>query len=769
MLSRAVLRPAAIGLAAVLFGAFPANASLALAGVQQQDQPAQYDQALALLASGDTAAALELLRAVTRSERSFGPGFLRLGAVLAAQASWMERDFGDRVEAERAFRRALRFMGPDPELLLEWGVLLTKQHIRIDALRTMENALRQASRQEAEFSPALVSRMHYAMARVYEVWWEDGQNMRLASTGAPRECWSGAAPTAASCADVPNVHVFIADRGRMKRHYRAAMELDAGNVDAGIRLLGHLADQEDWEEYEALADRLVAAAPLDARALLFRGLGLHHVGRTDLAESFFERALILMPPTERGAYERIDDLLHPRTRRAYLASDEAGRRDVERIFFTVTDPMYLTDVEERRMEHYGRTAWADLKFSSPTSGVSGWDTDRGLIYRRYGQPDIVRQERDRPPPPRTRADFERNPIEWGIFIEILYVNMFRDLENRAHGFYFQRNETYRLAWLAPASRQQAENLEVLRPEYYRPRTITDVAEFPHQVVRFRGTSPGLVRFEIYGVPPVRFLGVGAGDSLVTGLFLHDFAYHPAGQHRRDIAGLEDAVPGLGYRIEKPAGTYFYSLEARAKAPDSVPRPLARSRSVLTAELYPPDRVSISDVLLADSILANVAAVSRRDELTIMPSHTMVRPPGRPLNIYFEVYGLAADDLGYGRFRVELLVADSAGPGLMTRILRGAQRIVRTTPEFDTRQRWERIVAIPRGDDRIPEYLTLDMPPLESGTYRVEINVTDLLNQTTATTTRYFLVDPAPRLRGPAQPGIIGYEALLHRVITGERL
>lgn len=89
--------------------------------------------------------------------------------------------------------------------------------------------------------------------------------------------------------------------------------------------------------------------------------------------------------------------------------------------------------------------------------------------------------------------------------------------------------------------------------------------------------------------------------------------------------------------------------------------------------------------------------------------------------------------------------------------------------MDTRQSWERIVAIPPGDDRIPEYLTLEMAPLESGTYRVEINVTDLVNQTTANTTRYFLVDPAPRLRGPAQPGIIGYEALLHWVVTAERL
>lgn len=776
-------QPALTALLTILLSFSPYTAGSAQAASQQEVQPREYQEALEKLAAGDTATAIELLRVVTQAEPRFGPAFLQLGAVLTAQAGEVERDFADRLEAERMLRRALTLMGPKPEIILEWGMLMRKQHIRIDALRTVETAVRLAAEQEEDISPDQLARMHYGMGRIYEVWWEEIQD-RCIPSRAEQACWFAAAPYAAACADVPDVHGYIAHRGRMLEHYRKALWLDPGNVDAGIRLLGHLAQQGDWEEYAALARQLKLAAPFDSRAFLFQGLGLHHRGRSDLAESAFQQALSLMSDDDLAGYRDISALLHPDSRRAYLERDDAGREDVERIFFIATDPMYLTDVEERRVAHYARVTWADLTYSSPASGARGWDTDRGHIHLRYGHPDLAIQ---------IFADDDIESCGWPRWLTgsprfrrdaLSAVYWYYDFlggessVERPADFVFRRHPMYRYAGFAENTLLYSQDLQATRPERYQPITITESGGYAHQVVRFRSDDPELVRFEFHGAPPLKFLGTGAGDRLTAGLFLHDSVFNPVWRDRRDLE-LPSAGVTLSYQANLPPGAYFYSLEARATAPDSVPRLLARARQRIAGEAYAPDQVSLSDILLADSIEPRVPAVTRRADLHILPSLTSVMPPARPLDIYFEIYGLTPDEDGYGRFRAELEIAGAVGPSIVTRLLRGARDLIRVGPEEGPSQSWERIVAIPPEDDRIPEYLTVDLPQLRTGDYRIEIRVIDLESQDSATTTRLFTVDSRPSPPPRAQePGDVGLEvllpdpmdtrSLLHWLITGER-
>ena len=54
---------------------------------------------------------------------------------------------------------------------------------------------------------------------------------------------------------------------------------------------------------------------------------------------------------------------------------------VERVrFWRRQDPLFLTEFNERRMEHYGRVAYANLRFSRPSKGIEGWRTDMGRAY-----------------------------------------------------------------------------------------------------------------------------------------------------------------------------------------------------------------------------------------------------------------------------------------------------------------------------------------------------------------------------------------------------
>jgi GWxTD domain-containing protein len=69
-----------------------------------------------------------------------------------------------------------------------------------------------------------------------------------------------------------------------------------------------------------------------------------------------------------------------------LKSDEEREQFIEQ-FWLRRDPMPDTDKNEFREEHFERIAYANQNFA--VDGVTGWRTDRGIIYITYGKPDEI--------------------------------------------------------------------------------------------------------------------------------------------------------------------------------------------------------------------------------------------------------------------------------------------------------------------------------------------------------------------------------------------
>src|SRR5574341_1482517 len=72
---------------------------------------------------------------------------------LTAQDGEVPSQFRERLEAERALQRARQLLGDDPEVLLEFGLLLRKQQSQIDARRVLERAARAAERRGQTLAP----------------------------------------------------------------------------------------------------------------------------------------------------------------------------------------------------------------------------------------------------------------------------------------------------------------------------------------------------------------------------------------------------------------------------------------------------------------------------------------------------------------------------------------------------------------------------------------------------------------------------------------
>ena len=699
----------------------------------------------------DTIAAIKQLRERTLREPRNGRAFLELGALLSAHAGEREKNFPERMEAERALERAHLLLGEDPEVLLEQGLLLRRQLLRMPAKRTLLRAAKIADTKAASLPAAERYRLHLALAQIYESWWEDWQDLvdfrentrsvpvcrnsveRQAlltqppgqSVGNERvEPLAGepGAMTAAASLSIlgvlcplefwryvdqahPLADHLSDERASMVAHYQRALAAAPGDMTAGTRLLGHIADEGNWTEYDRIARQLLAATRDSARAWLWAGIGWHRQGKLAEAEAAFGRALPLLPPDQRARFEDIERLLPKGSRAKYRAEDENGRADAARILFTGKAPLFLDGTSERRLEHYMRVAWAELKFSDSVTGKHGWDSHPGDLLIRYGLPE------------------KKVQCCYGDFIRRQYWAY----APAGPVFVLLRTTTYRNARASETTLLLANALAATAPELYRPRLLSTVHDIPLQVARFRGATPGSTRVDIYGLAPLTALGVAPGSPVEAGLFLFDSRYHPLSQ-QHGIAPIGAGVPGLFYTFEAQPGDYLYGIEARAprRPGDTSQSPAARVRQPLQVTGFPAGALAVSDILLAEHIEAAAAAPRNRSELHLSPRFSTEVKLGEALHIYYEVYGLQADAQSMAAYQVELQVLDQTRRSLLTRIFRGNQQ--------QPRSQWQR--ETPVTGDAAVDFVKVELPSIEPGEYSVSVTVTNAAGQS-ATSTRTF--------------------------------
>lgn len=707
--------------------------SVSLADAQEHSVVAAFSQAVHQLAEGDTTAAIAMLRETIGTSPDYGPALRRLGILLALRASERGEDFRIRLDARRILDRAMRLEGDDPEILLAYGLLLHKQGMRMDARRLLSRASRLANDKAELLAPEQQVLLHTTLGRIYETWWEDWQDlvmipwtaqgsMRCSKAKPGGGGTAGYADLAVQCptrfAELLDYLVPIADlKGdeweAMLHHYRRVVDHQPENAGVGARLLGHLADAGLWEEFGQVARRLARASPADARGYLFLGLGLHSEGRDAAADSAFTLALARLDPADRRVFDDVALLLPRGVRASYAALDSAGRRETARRLFVAADPLFLTEVEERRLEHYARLAWAELKFSSPASGQRGWESERGRIWVRYGAP------------------WRQIQCCFGDGIRHVWWSY----GPRGPVFVFTRALTYRYARLTELSKALADELAHSIPETYSAVTVERLLGFPHQLARFRGRGRDRVRLELYAAPPWDSLGVVPGARAETGLFVFDDTYHEVASSRR-VVRVEDARMGLTYAADLLAGDYRYGIEVRRAGTESETRAAARARESVSLTPFPPGQLSISDILLADSVRPLIDTPVRRDQLQVWPNRRLEVPVGALIHLYFEVYGLELGDDGLAEYEVEISVADATRRGRIARIARAVAGVVRRAPTGTT-VAWQRVVPVTA--DLAVEFVALELTDLRAGDYTVRVRIVDRANEEEVTMERMFTV------------------------------
>ncbi len=713
---------------------------------QEQIARRHIEQGLVYASSGDTMLAFAEFEKARDADPKLADAYYQIGRLYTQRASAVETDFRDRLKAEEALLEALNLSPSEPRYLLELARLRMKQHMKVDASRLFNRALEEA---EKRGDPEVLAEVHFYLGYIKELWYRTLEYRRFTpiTRGPPQDNVLSAGIYGSVGTDGPvrygNEYMEAAPaiqgsgqvaKEEMIEQYRAAIRYDPGHVGASIRLMGQLLDEYRLGEYLAIGRRLQAASPERPMPYLYLGLGLHVAGREEQAAEAFEEGLARLPDEERSQVESLAEVMRREDAELYLDLEEERRKEYDERYWSLTDPLYLTDANERRLEHLARVAYADLRFSAPEAGLRGWETDQGIIYVRYG-------------PPLSIASFGASPYSQGNPYAVGRRSIIWSYGQDGPVFIFRQMPGYMNARFAGDYKFIADNYRYLAPSTYENiPSIPELFELPMQLARFRGDSADEVAVEIHAALPLeemaRDLDLERGE-FETGMFLvddrGDKIIERVGTEILAYAESAELNENRSWRvILPPTATLVAAVETR----DAVTWRAAAARDTFTAEAFSDDSLTISDILVADYVKPLVVEPRERSDFEIWANAAMEFQSGDPVHIYYEIYGLDPDSEGFASYDVSIqvrvkkltrgggisallgLLADSWGFSIV-----GDDRL---------ELRYSRQVKMD-GRDRVTEFLSLDPQEVPAGEYEIRLRIWDSVGEQMGRRFRVFEV------------------------------
>lgn len=170
-------------------------------------------------------------------------------------------------------------------------------------------------------------------------------------------------------------------------YYKQAIATNPKFSDAYYRVALIYYEFDHYDQMIQLLESAVKIIPDDKNCHLFLGFAYQNIGKYSQAMSEYQLARQFMSVSEREALETINLILTPEQKKQYDLVADSKKQLLHQAFWTSKDPFYLTEFNERELEHFSRVAYANLRFSKPDKHVEGWQTDRGKVIIRYGRPD----------------------------------------------------------------------------------------------------------------------------------------------------------------------------------------------------------------------------------------------------------------------------------------------------------------------------------------------------------------------------------------------
>ena len=480
---------------------------------------------------------------------------------------------------------------------------------------------------------------------------------------------------------------------------RKSIQLDTTHQKP-YHLLGILYfEDEDWNAFHALMQDLHAQHPDDKNALLFCGLGAYQIGEYNESHEYYQRAYDLMSLEERELLESID-LLVPEKDHASRDTMQTIDEQLERaMFWKSQDPLYLSDFNERKMEHFGRMAYSNLRFKRFSANVEGWQTDMGKTYIKFGR---YRHRISG----YGNCGGSANLMETWFYetFKIVYcgdgtdrwsfgggfafdgVSLIPDIPDIATMMTYVQNsafDDYREG-IDSAMRQSSPPKYFWDYEEASHHTFKKIAQrfvdpylnrkytLPYQIAAFEERDS--VRVELsYMIPKNRLkANPETGEvSFWDGVFLFDEQWQDVYNYRKSVSFKRKSESStvspqkptqnaaaqhrsdhllVSRMLFIPQGNYRFSVELMDQTSGAIG--IARNKEQY---IYDDGAFHLSDLLVGSNIQTRRALPEGRDDLIITPNPVRTFSQSEPIFIYLELYDLKRDDFGSTQYEISYTI------------------------------------------------------------------------------------------------------------------
>ena len=475
---------------------------------------------------------------------------------------------------------------------------------------------------------------------------------------------------------------------RAKKYLRQSIEADP-EFRGAYNLIGLLhVETGKPEALVLLFKRFLKQAPEDKDAFMFCGLGYQMLGEMDVAHNYYQRALARMTGQERTVLESVDIIASEdeRTRMVQaIVYDDSGVEDWKPVardrFWRRQDPLFLTEFNERKMEHYGRVAYANLRFARPFKGIEGWQSDPGKAFIKFGRYvgrvvfvarkvwnygkfriwyengdglDAWRFARGSNSDKSARESTAkyRVPVVGGW----VYITRMR----LDPGDFYSGRDRKEALWKTP--RPHAQQVFRDTPQRYIDPYRDLKYWMPHQVAAFQEGDSIRVEFA-YAIPKTR-VGVKAPDGfldLQDGVFLFDEHWDEVYRKKMDVTMrwpvFDKETETKSDSLRRNHVVSFRTLRVAPKPQRLVVEVRDRDsgsigtfrelRSFRTTDSL----LAMSDLLLASGIQPKTPFPDGRDDLRVTPNPLHTYGRSESVFIYLEIYNLRKDRFGRTKYRI----------------------------------------------------------------------------------------------------------------------
>ena len=520
---------------------------------------------------------------------------------------------------------------------------------------------------------------------------------------------------------------------KAEKFFIRAIKCDSSCIYAYIHLASMYEDIDKNRKGISCLKRVIELDPRNKEAFLLLGLFYYKITQLDSSFSAYKTAFGLMDKEEindlkyKSALFLVENKLDKKTK-------DLSETEIEKIannFWTISDPLFLTDYNERLLEHYARVTYSNLKFSVDKLGISGWDSDRGEIVIRYGEP--VYRVRYRP------------YINAGGRTQLMLKTDFWYYKDKVLGFVDEYwNENYRFSSPAPGSRHLSQfpgdadffinDLRRIEPETYEPKFEGPVIQVPFNIIQFKNlVNDSSLATQVYINYALNYDKIATPENLYPlahryGIFFvkQDSEIDTVQKkHLADLDYKKDLKIGLfeKYKINSvlvdlPSDSGILAFELIKDNDNSV----FANRTNFKVRKFSATNLDISDIILASNVDESNTLAIKRGNLNLLPNPLNTFSAVNQIFIYFEVYNLSADDSGLSKFEQKITITkidEHSGLGDFFDSLLG---VIGLRPDENTLTLTTDYQSYEKDT---PVYLQLDMSKYEKGNYKINIEIEDV--------------------------------------------